>query len=172
MNIQPEQKVGQLIDRLSRLDEDADNTFPLKSIENEAKALLNTDAHDAYMVFGIIAADRGDIEQCKANFSKSIKLSDNSIVRSNFAYSLMRLRCVSSAYKQTLQAIEMSPDDIPSYRHAINIALIAGYPEKAIELNEILMKLNAETNDTIDFSISNSKKIISLNLTDGYIIML
>lgn len=168
-NVLIARKSDHLLDRIASLNDDADNGFELRSIEKEANTLLKTDAASAYMVLGIVYGIKGDYEQCTDNFSRSIKLYDYSVVRTNYAVSLQRIGRLSESYKQIEKALDISGFDIEIYQIAIPILFLSGHPEKVIELSEALVKSKSEINEQTQIIVNDSNKVLSYKLPDNYI---
>lgn len=169
MTIQTKTKSSELMSRLVALHESNEiNEFILKSIENEAIRLKKTDAHSAYMIFGIIAAMEGDSQRCHREFSRSIALNDDEFVQLNYVTSLLRLGQITLAYSKLLPLLSQSKGDVALYRLAATLSTLVGHPEKTIEFSEILQKFQAENDQDTHDVIKNARNILSLNLPEHY----
>ena len=161
----PKLKVNDLLERLSALLKQSHcDQMALKRIEREAELLVQSDALGGYIALGVVSSIKGNAQDIRAYYEKSLKLSDNYLVRENYGNSLAHLHLWSEALLQFDKALSHSLD-VALLKHCIGYALQSGHPEKASQYIGVLVKAEPAAKD--DSEIQKLLQIIAILRKSG-----
>jgi tetratricopeptide (TPR) repeat protein len=133
----PATKFSELMERLRHAASAAVelSEFELQRIERDARALVNSDAIEAYTVLGALAALRGDGDAARSHHENTLKLSGRSLAAyHNYSVSLMVLGDAEGAFELDLAALERFPKDQDLLHGAINTAIKAAHFRRGFDL--------------------------------------
>lgn len=126
--------------------------FRLAQIKNEAERLRQEDPEGAYIVLGIIACMKNDIENMHRYHKNAIKCSAESLLSlKNYSLSLYKQEFFKESYIYCLKAHEQEKTNPDVLRDLLNIAFILGLDENYDKFKKKLDRLNVEYNDPKDF---------------------
>jgi tetratricopeptide (TPR) repeat protein len=146
-------KSSQLVDRLNAAIAKGEEltSFEIKGFEREAKALLQTNAVEGYVLLGVLATHQGDEKKMRDEFRRALDLAPNDVVaRTNFAIALSKFGYLKDALIAMQQASTIAPGDVEVQRNVVRYACEAGAFTLAQEQNRQLKTKGAEPYSGID----------------------
>lgn len=132
--------------------------FELRSMQNDAKKCLKTDAVSGYMALGALAAMTWDERELKTNHNIAIRLSDNQLTRHNYSASLANVLLYDDAFREICIASRKIPEDIGMLRKAISYGINSGHISEAMKMYSDLIDRSPMTDETY----SNPENILKV----------
>jgi hypothetical protein len=149
----PERKITVLLDRLNalleRTHEQPINELEWQRLRQDARHLLKTDAREARMALGILAALRGDEADAEREFKAAHALGWTPVLALNRATMLAQFHRVEDALDEVMTVVKQGPDGpfyLPALREAAEWAYAVGRLHLAADL---LASLQKQTNDPL-----------------------
>ena len=149
----PERKITVLLDRLNalleRTHEQPIDELEWQRLRQDARHLLKTDAREARMALGILAALRGDEADAEREFNAALAFGWTPVLALNRATMLAQFHRVEDALNEVMTVVKQGPDGpfyLPALREAAEWAYAVGRLHLAADL---LASLQKQTNDPL-----------------------
>lgn len=141
--MKPETNTSNLVARLQTFVESDSNPDDITTagLRKEIKDLISTDPAMGYMVSGIYHCVFRHHEESLASHERSLKLSSESIVYSNYLTSLDTFGETTKAHSLALKAVDKHPDDISLVNYAARLSYKAGRLEEVMDFYDTYKKL-------------------------------
>lgn len=174
----PAKKSSELIKQLNKLTvQETPSEFELRRIQSEAKKLISVDAAGSYLLLGMVHALREQPEEMRAAHENAIRLaSQEDLVDAydNYSVSLDRLGFRDESYKILKKAYQYAQNDPSLVGRLVNLALLTGYFNEAVEWEKAYSKLKPSEPHTHRFTILKLEDFITARglrdeITSAYI---
>ncbi len=164
--MKPETNTSNIVARLQTYVESVSkpDDFAAAGLRKEIKDLISADPAKGYMVKGIYYCILQDHNKSLANHEKSLKLSRDSLVYTNYLTSLGAFGEVSKAYDLAVEAVNSHPGDIALVDYVARICFEAGKLEEVMEYYDIYKKLTVNQDDneheSLTEAVSSAKQLL------------
>lgn len=164
----PKLKYDDLIDRLNDIVRDGSaNDFELRRIESEVFSLAKTDAHSSFILRGILACFRNDIEGARRFHKKSLLLRDDAMTKLQYASSLCNLGQFLEAIKIFEGIYKTEKDNLTLIEHFIDATISSFKYRRALSLLNDWKKLKPNEQHRDDQLVRNVVNLMDeLHITD------
>jgi len=166
MTVQPQTLANELIDKLAGFagSEKKPTEFEFAVLKREAKKLESIDPAESAMCLGMIACLEGDVEECKKQHEKSIRIGRAINYYVNYCWSLTQFGLIDDYYQCLEVAVHEYPGDPELLSKLVLITEYLGLYDKTLIYADKLIATKAQHDLPVDEVKGGVKLILALGV--------